>query len=77
MPTDLYTPFSIFGDANSETCSIGQSSAIGDYDDALQRPGTSFLWLGIDRYKRMHLSREHVAELVALMQYWLTHGTLS
>lgn len=27
-------------------CSIQQSSAIGDYQDSLDRPGSSFLWIG-------------------------------
>jgi hypothetical protein len=37
-----------FADANGEACSIQQSSAIGDDDDAFERPGSSMLWLGVN-----------------------------
>jgi len=50
-----------------------QSSAIGDYEDSLERPGTSFLWIG-DHH---HLNREEVAALVQHLQAWLDTGKLS
>lgn len=37
-----------FQDANGAACSIQQSSAIGDYDDSLGRPGSSCLWIGVN-----------------------------
>ena len=37
-----------FTDANENTCSLQQSSAIGDYDAALDHPGSSMIWLGVD-----------------------------
>lgn len=37
-----------FKDANGYECSLQQSSAIGDYDDAMDNPGSSFVWLGVD-----------------------------
>ena len=46
---------------------IGESSAIGDYEDSLDYPGSSYLWVGVDH----HLNREQVRELIDRMQYWL------
>jgi len=54
---------------------VGESSAVGDYDDSLSRPGSSFLFFGLDA-ARHHLNREEVAELVQLLQHWLDHGQL-
>jgi hypothetical protein len=51
---------------------VSESSAIGDYHDSYERPGSSFLWIGDNH----HLNREEVAELVAKMQYWLDHKRL-
>ncbi len=52
---------------------IQESSAIGDYDDAFDRPGSSYLWVGSDH----HLNREQVKELIERMQNWLTSGRLA
>ena len=49
-----------------------ESSAIGDYDDAIENPGSSFLWIG-DYH---HLNREQVAQLVGHLQGWLETGEL-
>jgi hypothetical protein len=62
-----------FDDANGRPCSLQQSSAIGDYDDALDHPGASFVWLGRSG-NRMHLSRELVKELVEHLNTWLDVG---
>ena len=51
---------------------IGESSAIGNYPDALEDPGSSFLWVGEDH----HLSREDVGELIEVLQHWLDHKRL-
>ncbi len=51
---------------------IQESSAIGDYEDSFDRPGSSYLWVGQDH----HLNREEVAELVTRMQHWLKTGRL-
>ena len=51
---------------------IQESSAVGDYDDSMERPGSSFLWVGQDH----HLNREEVAELVQRMGQWLATGRL-
>lgn len=51
---------------------VGQSSAIGDYPDSFDRPGSSFLW--IDEHH--HLNREQVAELVKHLKAWLKTGSL-
>ena len=51
---------------------IQESSAIGDYADAYEKPGSSFLWIGQDH----HLNREQVLELRNRMQHWLDTGRL-
>ena len=50
-----------------------ESSAKGDYEDSLDRPGSSFLWIG----RNHHLNREEVAEFVKHLQRWLDTGSLS
>lgn len=37
-----------FVDRYGNKCSLQQSSVIGDYEDSLDRPGSSMVWLGID-----------------------------
>lgn len=37
-----------FTDAYGYECSLQQSSAVGDDDDAMDNPGSSFVWLGVD-----------------------------
>lgn len=37
-----------FADRYGESCSLQQSSAIGDYKDSLSRPGSSCVWLGVE-----------------------------
>ena len=51
---------------------LQESSAIGDYDDALDNSGSSFLWIG----DHFHLNREQVEQLIAEMEYWLTNKRL-
>ncbi len=51
---------------------VGQSSAIGDYEDALDKPGSSFLWIG----DFFHLGREEVEELISHLQTWMDTGSL-
>lgn len=51
---------------------LQQSSAVGDYADSLERPGSSYLWLG----ESHHLDREDVAQLVTHLQAWLATGSL-
>ena len=46
---------------------IGESSAVGDYEDSFENPGSSYLWVGRDH----HLNREQVAELIRRFEYWL------
>ena len=57
---------------HKESSLVSESSAIGDYDDAFERPGTSFLWVG-DCH---HLNREEVFSLVLQLQTWLLTGRL-
>lgn len=48
-----------------------QSSAIGNYPDACDRPGSSFL-----RFGSHHLNREEVVALVGRLNNWLITGSL-
>ena len=49
-----------------------QSSAIGDYEDSIDRPGSSFLWIGDDH----RLNREEVQELIQHLIHWTKTGKL-
>jgi hypothetical protein len=51
---------------------VQESSAIGDYDDSLDKPGSSFLWIGGNH----HLNREEIRELIERLECWLTSGRL-
>lgn len=51
-----------------------ESSAVGDYDDSLDKPGSSFLWISGMHH---HLNREQVQEMIEHMQRWLRTGCLS
>lgn len=58
---------------HSESRLVGESSAIGDYDDSFDKPGSSFLWVGEEH----HLNREEVAELIVNLKRWLKTGRLT
>lgn len=51
---------------------IQQSSAIGDYPDSMDKPGSSYLWVGPDH----HLNRSEVRELATRMLAWAQTGSL-
>lgn len=51
---------------------LQQSSAIGDYGNSMDQPGSSYLWVG-DYH---HLDREEVSELVEHLNSWLSTGSL-
>jgi len=55
-----------------DTRLISESSAVGDYEDSFERPGSSYLWVGDNH----HLNREEVEELVIRMQGWLLTGRI-
>lgn len=57
---------------NKDTRLIQESSAVGDYPDSMDNPGSSFLWVGNDH----HLNREEVTELVSRLLWWLKTGHL-
>lgn len=52
---------------------VQESSAIGDYDDSLSKPGSSYLWVG-DHH---HLNRQEVEELMKHLHCWLLTGNLA
>jgi hypothetical protein len=51
----------------------GQSSAIGDYEDSWERPGSSFLWIG----QQHHLNREEVDRFARHLLEWVATGKLN
>lgn len=50
---------------------IQASSRIGDYEDAFDNPGSSYLWVG-----EYHLNREQVQELASIMIRWVETGDM-
>jgi hypothetical protein len=66
MTHDVYPP------DGTEARVVQTSSAVGEYDDSLDRPGSSFLWVGKDH----HLNREEVAQLRDALTRWLETGRL-
>jgi hypothetical protein len=63
-----------FNDRCGIECSLQQSTTIGDADNAMQRPGSSFVWLGIGG-DRMHLDADTVREIWRHLGNWLLHGS--
>jgi len=57
---------------NSETVLVSESSAIGDYEDSFDNPGSSYLWFGDNH----HLDREQVAQVVKALNNWLENKRL-
>ena len=49
-----------FCDQCDNGCELQQSSAVGDYDDSLSRPGTSFVWLGVDDAKPVIMASDAI-----------------
>ena len=49
-----------------------ESSIIGNYDDAFDKPGSSALWIGDE----IHLYREEVVQLRDALTCWLETGRL-
>ena len=62
-----------FLDHNGEKCSLQQSSAVLDYEDSMERPGTSAVWFG-DNKNRMHLDQDQVLTLRGYLGHWLEYG---
>jgi len=58
--------------ADHDSRLASQSSAVGEYNDSLERPGSSYLWIGMHH----HLNREEVAQFVGHLQNWLNTGSL-
>ena len=59
---------------------VGESSAIGDYEDSdgnivdlpYDKPGSSYLWVG----EHHHLNRQEVQALIEHLQDWLRYKRL-
>lgn len=52
---------------------VQESSAVGEYVDSLEKPGSSYLWVGTS----FHLDREEVGQLIKFLSRWLKTGRLS
>lgn len=50
---------------------LQQSSSIGEYPDAFDKPGSSALWIGDSSH-----NRESVQEVIKHLQHWLLTGSL-
>jgi len=50
---------------------VSESSAIGDYEDSFDLPGSSYLWVGDNQ-----LDREEVGRLCNALTHWLEHKRL-
>lgn len=66
LESDRHFEYLMKGDGFDGWRVVAQSSAIGDYEDSFDRPGSSFLWVGDDH----HLNREEIAELVDALEKW-------
>lgn len=62
----LEVPVYLDKDAGKERL-VSESSAIGEYEDSFDKPGSSFLWVG----NHHHLNREQIALLVDVLNHWL------
>ena len=61
-----------YASPSAEARLIQESSAVDEYEDSWDKPGSSYLWVG----DHAHLNREEVKELINRMQYWLDTGRL-
>ncbi len=50
-----------------------ESSVIGNYEDSMDIPGSSYLWIGDNH----HLNRAEVQQLIHHLTHWVQHGTLN
>lgn len=66
-------PLRSYPSGTDDVVLLQESSAISDYDNAVDHPGSSFLWVG-DQH---HLNREEVAQLVSYLMRWLKTGELA
>jgi len=62
-----------FLDSNGQRCDLQQSSAIDDSERGLDNPGSSFIWLGLEK-ERMHLDRGMVHQLIDRLSTWHETG---
>ena len=53
-------------------CLAQESSAIGNYEDSSDEPGSSFLWIG----EHHHLDRKQVKTLIGALRHWLRQKRL-
>lgn len=58
-----------------DSLTIRESSAIGDYEDSLDIPGSSSLYIGVPGSEAAY-NREEVAAVIAILEWWLDSGRL-
>ena len=51
---------------------LQESSAVGDYEDSWDKPGSSYLWVGCN----FHLNREQAKDLARHIMTWVKTGRL-
>lgn len=68
-----------FNDRAGHPCSLQQCSSIGDYEDAMSRPGTSAVWIGSEDATPRVMARDAVRlgrpELVEGVEVFNGHPT--
>ena len=77
--TDRGFEFFELGDDRYNKMVVQQSSAVGEYEDSFDRPGSSYLGVRFKdpdaKIQMAHLSREEVAGLVTRCEAWLGSGS--
>lgn len=56
-----------YGDKKADARLLTESTMIGEHEDSLTNPGSSYLWIGSTH----HLDRDEVSELINHLQTWL------
>lgn len=69
MPEVIRMPDRLTGEV---TRIVQQSSALGEAEDAIDRPGSSYLWLG----ESHHLDVDEVVSLIRNLENWVATGSL-
>ena len=75
-------PRVLFNDSYDERCILACSSIVGDYEDSMERPGTSAVWLGLQRPSAKVMARDaakvgvKTEETVGWVDYPIPEGVM-
>lgn len=77
LPTKTEREFWLIKHTSYPDCKTNQrlvqeSSAIGEHENSVEKPGSSFLWIS----DNFHLNREEIAEFIQHLARWLRTGSL-